>query len=258
MLIDERLKTITENHPYPLIFASISGAHLYGYPSPDSDYDLRGVHILPLEEVLSLGMPKDTISVDKEVEGLHLDLVTHDAKFYFARLLTRNGNLLDQIFSPLVVATSEEHNRLRELARQCVTSHHSRHYLGLAASQWKQFEKSEPRRVKPLLYVFRALLCGTYLMQTGEVESNLLHLNEVFGLPYVEELVEQKVTGDEQATLPNVDASFYEKEYERLQRDLEQASESSILPEVPSEATRSALNELLLELRFTQGRADAS
>ena len=39
---------------YPLIFATISGAHLYGFPSPDSDFDLRGVHILPLKEVVGL------------------------------------------------------------------------------------------------------------------------------------------------------------------------------------------------------------
>ena len=32
---------------YPLVFATISGAHLYGFPSADSDFDLRGVHPLP-------------------------------------------------------------------------------------------------------------------------------------------------------------------------------------------------------------------
>ena len=32
------------NHPYPLVFATVSGAHLYGFASPDSDWDLRGVH----------------------------------------------------------------------------------------------------------------------------------------------------------------------------------------------------------------------
>jgi hypothetical protein len=37
-----RLRREVERHPYPLIFATISGAHLYGFPSPDSDYDLRG------------------------------------------------------------------------------------------------------------------------------------------------------------------------------------------------------------------------
>ena len=50
MLNDNRLKAIAERHPYPLLFASISGAHLYGFPSPDSDYDLRGVPILPVSE----------------------------------------------------------------------------------------------------------------------------------------------------------------------------------------------------------------
>ena len=42
------LAPIVERQPYPMLFATVSGAHLYGFPSPDSDYDLRGVHILPL------------------------------------------------------------------------------------------------------------------------------------------------------------------------------------------------------------------
>jgi len=48
MSIDPRLHAIAARQPHPLLFATISGAHLYGFPSPDSDYDLRGVHILPL------------------------------------------------------------------------------------------------------------------------------------------------------------------------------------------------------------------
>ncbi|SRR5260370_15777302 len=50
-----------EQHPYPLIFATISGAHLYGFPSPDSDFDLRGVHVLPLKEVVGLHIGPETI-----------------------------------------------------------------------------------------------------------------------------------------------------------------------------------------------------
>lgn len=47
MTIDPRLHRIVAAQPYPLLFATISGAHLYGFPSPDSDYDLRGAHVLP-------------------------------------------------------------------------------------------------------------------------------------------------------------------------------------------------------------------
>ncbi len=46
MTIDPRLHRIVVEQPYPLLFATISGAHLYGFPSPDSDFDLRGAHVL--------------------------------------------------------------------------------------------------------------------------------------------------------------------------------------------------------------------
>jgi predicted nucleotidyltransferase len=49
---DERLRAIAARQPYPLLFVTVSGAHLYGFPSPDSDYDLRGVHVLPVREVV--------------------------------------------------------------------------------------------------------------------------------------------------------------------------------------------------------------
>ena len=50
---DPRLHRQVAEHPYQLLFVTISGAHLYGFPSPDSDYDLRGVHLLPLEEIVA-------------------------------------------------------------------------------------------------------------------------------------------------------------------------------------------------------------
>ena len=46
-------------HPRPLLFATVSGAHLYGFPSPDSDYDLRGTHVLPVREVIRLDEAAD-------------------------------------------------------------------------------------------------------------------------------------------------------------------------------------------------------
>ena len=53
MIDYELLQTEIAKHRYPLLFATISGAHLYGFPSPDSDYDLRGVHLLPLRDVVA-------------------------------------------------------------------------------------------------------------------------------------------------------------------------------------------------------------
>jgi predicted nucleotidyltransferase len=64
-MIDPRLYPIVAAQPHPLVFATISGPHLYGFPSPDSDYDLRGVHMLPLRAVLGLEERRD----DRRVRG---------------------------------------------------------------------------------------------------------------------------------------------------------------------------------------------
>ena len=246
---DPRIEAQINEQPYPLLFMTISGAHLYGFPSPDSDYDLRGSHLLPLKEVLGLPEVSETVETTVIREGLEIDIVTHDLRKYFSMVLKRNGYVLEQILSPLILRTSPGHVTLKELARQCVTRHHSHHYLGMAATQWKLYQKEEPHRVKPLLYVFRGLLTGLHLMQTGEVEANLGKLNEQFQLPYVDELIALKQGGTEKGKLPAGEYQFYEQEYRRLVADLEDASQNTTLPAEPAREIKDKLNDLLLELR---------
>src|SRR5207244_10329610 len=109
-------------------------------------------------------------------------------------------------------------------------------------------ERERPRRVKPLLYVFRVLLTGIHLMRTGEVEANLLRLNEEFKLPYIPDLVARKLAGPEQSALEEADMSRFQAEYNRLKVVLEEACQNSGLPEATS--ARRALNDLLVRLRL--------
>lgn len=247
MKIDPRLEAQVVRHPYPLLFATISGAHLYGFPSTDSDYDLRGVHLLPLREVVGLKVGQETIEKSGIDDGLEIDLVTHDAHKFFGLLLKKNGYVLEQIHSPLVVRTSPEHAELKSIAANCVTRHHAHHYLGFAETQWKLFRKEPSPRVKPLLYVYRVLLTGIHLMQTGEVQANLVQLNEFFKLPYLPELIDRKVNGAERERLVEADIDHHEAEYNRLRARLNEAYERSSLAEAPAGAA--ALNDLLIRLR---------
>jgi predicted nucleotidyltransferase len=247
MDLDPRLRRQVDAQPYPLVFVTISGAHLYGFPSPDSDYDLRAVHVLPAREVLGLDAAEETIEVSRIDEGLEIDLVTHDAHKFFRLMLRKNGYVLEQLYSPLIVQTSAAHAELKEIGKGCITRHHAHHYFGFAQTQWKLFEKESPRRIKPLLYVFRVLLTGIHLMQTGVVEANLVTLNQAFRLSYVDDLVARKLAGPEQSTLSDEDVEFYRSEYERLRGLLQQAYEASALPELAS--AKPALNDLLLRLR---------
>jgi uncharacterized protein len=249
MIIDPRLHALAARQPHALLFATISGAHLYGFPSPDSDYDLRGVHILPLRRIVGLDPGPETIEANEVVGGLELDLVTHDIHKFFGLLLKRNGYVLEQLTSPLVVHTTPEHAELRALVPTLLTRHHSHHYLGFAATQWRLFEQEQPQRVKPLLYVYRVLLTGIHLMQTGAVEANLVHLNERFRLPYLPELIARKLAGPEHGALEDADLTFHRAEYKRLVVALEDAQRASTLPEVPT--GRAALDDLLIRLRLT-------
>jgi uncharacterized protein len=248
MTIDPRLLKQVQAHPYPLLFATISGAHLYGFPSPDSDYDLRGIHLLPLKDVVSLMPANETVEESGIRDGLEIDLVTHDAKKFFSLMLKKNGYVLEQLLSPLVVHTTRDHDELKSLAASCITKHHAHHYLGFAATQWKLFQKDNPPHVKPLLYVYRVLLTGIHLMRTGQIEANLVHLNETAKLPYLPELIARKIEGPEKGKLPESDFAFHKREYDRLTAELENSFIESHLPDMATGAK--AMNDLLVRIRL--------
>jgi predicted nucleotidyltransferase len=256
MTIDPRLHRIVAVQPYPLLFATISGAHLYGFPSPDSDFDLRGAHVLPLEKVAGLEVQDETVQDSRIIEGLEMDIVSHDVWKFFGLLLKKNGYVLEQLFSPLIVQTTPEHAELKAIAAGgagrpgVITKHHSHHYFGFAETQWKLFLKESPRRVKPLLYVYRVLLTGIHLMRTGVIEANLVTLNEEFRRSYIPELVARKLAGPEKSVLEDADIAFHEAEYGRLRVELQAAHEACRLPELPGDETRAALNDLLIRVRL--------
>jgi predicted nucleotidyltransferase len=87
-------------------------------------------------------------------------------------------------------------------------------------------------------------------MRTGEVEANLVTLNQEFKLPYIAELVARKLAGPEKSTLDEADIAFHESEYQRLRVALQAAHDASTLPELPSDKTREALNDLLVRVRL--------
>ena len=247
MLNSQLLSEVIESQPFPLLFLTISGAHLYGFPSEDSDCDLRGVHVLPVGKILGMYPVRETVEVAEKEAGTEIDLVTHDVKKFFTLLLKKNGYVLEQLYSPLIIKTTPEHRQLKAIAPNCITRHHYHHYRGFASNQWQLFNKGDGYRIKPLLYIYRVLLTGIHLMNTGKVEANLITLNQEFNLPYIQDLVDQKSSASEKTTLDTVDLQFHEREYQRLQGELEEAFNNSHLPDNPS--AKPELNSLLLEIR---------
>ena len=238
------LRTIMGEQPYPLLFATVSGAHLYGFPSRDSDVDLRGVHVLPAAEVVGLRTGPETLDRTWFENEAEVDLVTHDLAKFARLMLRRNGYVLEQVLSPLVVTSTPEHAELIELAAGCITKWHAHHYRGFAKTQWEFFLKK--RELKPLLYTFRVLLTGIYLMRTGVVQADLRELLE--GAPaYLPELMAAKAEA-EHAPVDGPSGERLSEDVTRLEAALDEAEAESRLPDRPT--AEPALHDLLVRTRL--------
>jgi predicted nucleotidyltransferase len=75
--------------------------------------------------VLSLRHLRETVEYSGVREGRELDVVSHEVRKFFGRVLRRNGYVMEQIFSPLVVTGGPQLEGLRDIARGCLTSSRS-------------------------------------------------------------------------------------------------------------------------------------
>ncbi|MDQ8708277.1 nucleotidyltransferase domain-containing protein [Streptomyces sp. LHD-70] len=244
-LPDTDLAPVLAEQPDPLLFATVSGAHLYGFPSRDSDVDLRGVHLLPVGSLVGLREPEETRSRMWERDAVEMDLVTHDLRKFVRLMLRRNGYVLEQLLSPLVVHTSDAHAELVALAPGVLTSHHAHHYRGFATTQRRLFDRTG--ELKPLLYAFRVLLTGIHLMRTGEVQA---HLPTLLGLvkaapDYLPDLVAAKAEAEHGRAV--VDHARVGADLDALQGELEVAQGESVLPDTTT--AYGALHDFVVRVR---------
>ncbi|MGW4084354.1 nucleotidyltransferase domain-containing protein [Streptomyces sp. NPDC004822] len=243
--LDLDLAPVIAEQPDPVLFATVSGAHLYGFPSRDSDVDLRGVHLLPAADLVGLREPDETRSRMWVRDGVEMDLVTHDLRKFVRLMLRRNGYVLEQLLSPLVVHTTDAHRELAGLAPGVLTSHHAHHYRGFATTQWRLFERTG--ELKPLLYTFRVLLTGIHLMRSGEVEPHLPTLLEAVDAPaYLPELIAAKAEREHGDA--GVDHARVAADVQRLHAVLDEAQAASALPDTPS--VHDALHAFVVRVRL--------
>jgi len=233
------------------MFVTVSGAHLYGFPSQDSDVDLRGAHVLPIESLVCLRPARETHERSEVVDGIQVDLVSHDLGKYLRLLVSKNGYVLEQILSPLVVVSTPPFERLQALARGSINRTLYHHYRGFARGRWKAFTAEEPKRIKTLLYVYRVLLTGIHLLETGELDANLPRLAAARGLDFVAELVERKRRG-EATTLDREEVERHAQRVSSIEAEMLRAYEHSRLPDAATNIDE--INEFLIETRLATRR----
>lgn len=242
-------------HPPPgsLVYCAVSGAHLYGFASRDSDIDLKGVHAAPVETLLGLAQQPGVHNCLEVFEGVECDLTTLELGKALSLVLRGNGNTVEQIFSPYQLVPGQALDDLRELARDALSRRFYRHYTGFFRGMRREHENGSEPKAKTLLYSYRVALTGIHLLETGEVVAHLPALADRYGPRLLFEAIELKRAEGERATLPVPLDAALRSQWPVLQERLDEALERSPLPEEPPNGP--AIEGWLVAFRLSQVRA---
>lgn len=229
------------------VVISLSGAHAYGFPSPDSDLDLKAVHLAPTRALLGFQVnvpPAERLEV---VDGVEIDYSSNELGGVLQGVLKGNGNYLERFLSGFIIEHGRGFEQLVPLVRGALCSKSARHYFGFATQQRQAWEAGGRTSAKKLLYVLRTLLTGTHLLREAEVVTDLSVLAPKYGLADSLELIEQKKRG-EKSELPVALAEKWAARVDEVFALLAAAETKSVLP---SEAPNAAqLEEALIDLRL--------
>lgn len=228
------------------LVVALSGAHAYGFPSPDSDLDLKAIHVEPSARLLGLSTPPAHVDRMEVVDGVEIDYTSNELKPVLLGILHGNGNYIERVLGKLQPLASPDLPALQPLARAALSRRIAGHYLGFAHNQRAAFAKDTT--AKKLLYVLRTALTGVHALRTGEIVTSLDDLCEPLGFAGARDLIATKRRG-ERVQLDAADAARWASEADRAIGLLRASVESSVLPPEPPEEAARALEGWLLDVR---------
>jgi predicted nucleotidyltransferase len=226
------------------LVVSLSGSHAGGFAAPDSDVDLKAIHIARTEDLLGFTPPTLTFDRLEVIDGVEVDYTSNEIAGVLAGILGGNGNYLERVLGSPTPFASPDLASLRPLVAGALSRRLHRHYRGFAFGQRGLLEKSPS--LKKLLYVIRTALTGLHALGTGEVLLDLPALAARYGLDDVDALVTARRAGLG-ATLDAATLAAWRPRLDDLFARLDAAHAASVLPDAP--ANEPALRAWLLAVR---------
>ncbi len=224
----------------------LSGAHAYGFASPDSDLDLKCVHVAPTNELVGLAPSDDPPDRLEVIDGVELDYGSNELSLVLRGALKGNGNFLERLLGPLALGGDRP---LLEEARAVVAPLLSRrvgrHYGGFATSQLRMFD--DKPTAKRALYVLRTAATGRHLLEKGELIIDVNRLRDELPAE-LDELLEIKRTGERQVLAPEV-AKAWRGRLAAAIEAIDAAWQPSVLPPDPPPEAITALDTWLRDVR---------
>jgi uncharacterized protein len=164
----EKLTKIEEKFGVTILYAAESGSRAWGFPSPDSDYDVRFIYVRPIHYYLSVMERADTLAVPISEE---LDIYGWDLRKILQLLRKSNTTAFEWLQSPIVYR--EVPNFKADLWALCPQYFDAKanlhHYLGIAKTAFSTMENDNQIKIKKLFYVLRPLLCAKWIIEKNEI-----------------------------------------------------------------------------------------
>jgi len=242
-----KIKNSIHNKNGILLNLYISGSHLYGWNSKDSDIDIRGCYILRKENFLGLDQSKEVIEIKTEENK---DIVLFEVKKLIKLALQGNCNILEELNSPQFYKKAD-FVKLKQLINNAFGKRGLYNsYRGLAEFNYKRFILRGRNTVKKYLYIFRGLMAGIYCLQTGLIKPNIEELNKHFKIKEVTKLLEIKRKGLENEPLKDLEEGTLDKKIKELFNKIDEAYLKCKIPEFPTKEEIEELNKFLINLRL--------
>ena len=161
------LDDIAAKKAIKILYACETGSRAWGFPSPDSDYDIRFIYMHERDWYLSLSGRKDTI---EHMEG-ELDITGWDLKKSLLLLSRSNAPLIERFQSPIPYY---EDNDFRKVFSELIRQHYSPtavfyHHYSLAQKFWEELKEKEEIKLKSFFYLVRSLLSCNWVSKDASV-----------------------------------------------------------------------------------------
>ncbi|MFJ7735724.1 nucleotidyltransferase domain-containing protein [Lysinibacillus sp. NPDC097287] len=228
-IIQNKLIEIEEAYQIKVLYAVESGSRAWGFPSKDSDYDVRFIYIHQPEWYLSIdpqgiGAKRDVIELP--INDL-LDISGWEITKALRLFRKSNPPLLEWMRSDILYFQQYSFiDNLRSLESEVFYPNASLyHYLNMAKNNYREYLRGTEVKIKKYFYVLRPVLACKWIEERKTVPPIDFHELLQSMVPEgelrteIDKLLERKIIGDELDIEPRITVinEFLESEMIRLE-----------------------------------------
>ncbi|MFK9094524.1 nucleotidyltransferase domain-containing protein [Bacillus salipaludis] len=220
----EAIIRIEQQYEVKVCYAVESGSRAWGFPSRDSDYDVRFIYVHKKDWYLSIEQKRDVIELP--IDEL-LDINGWELRKALRLFKKSNPPLMEWLHSGIVYYQAYSLvDKMKDIQEKVFLPQAALyHYLNMAKGNFRDYLHRDQVKIKKYFYVLRPILACMWIERHNTVppiEFQIL-VDELLGEGQLKQeiltLLERKIRGDELNLEPKVIAinDFLEREIMRLE-----------------------------------------